>query len=61
MSDSPSTATGDSAKNPEGQKASMAGSTGCFNPPNQDMHSSKNMQIDPTGSLGCKGTQDGGV
>lgn len=59
MNDSPDTSTGDSAKNPEGQRDTMKGTTGVFNPPHQDLHSSKNIQIDPTSNLGCKGDQTG--
>lgn len=57
MSDTPSTVVNDLAKNPMGASKSMAGSTGCFNPPNADMHTTKNIYIDPTSSMGCKSVE----
>lgn len=48
MSDSPSTVVNKLAQNPMGASSSMAGTTGAFNPPNADMHTTKNIYIDPT-------------
>jgi hypothetical protein len=42
------------AINPNGQRSTMAGTTGVFNPPNSEMHTTKNIQIDPTSNLGAK-------
>jgi len=42
------------ATNPNGQRGTMAGTTGVFNPPNSEMHTTKNIQIDPTSNLGAK-------
>lgn len=50
--DSPSTTTNKSAQNPNGQRGTMAGTTGNFTPPNAELNSSKNIQIDPTSDLG---------
>jgi len=55
---SPSTTVGDNAKNPHGQKHTMAGTTGVFNPPHAELNDTKNIKIDPTSHLGCKGNQD---
>ena len=41
---SPSTTVNSNAQNPKGQSHTMKGTTGVFNPPNQSMHSSKNIQ-----------------
>ena len=55
MSDSPSTEINKSAQNPNGQRDTMRGAaTGAFNPPNQDLHSSKNISIDPCSTMGYK-------
>ena len=50
--DSPSTTPNKSAQNPNGQRGTMAGTTGNFTPPNAEMTSTKNIQIDPTSDLG---------
>lgn len=45
MSDSksPSTTVNKNAQDPKGQANTMKGTSGVFNPPNQAMHSSKNL------------------
>lgn len=51
---SPSTTVNENAKNPMGQRSTMAGTTGVFNPPNAEMHTTKNIQIDPVSNIGHK-------
>jgi hypothetical protein len=41
------------AQNPEGQRHTMAGTTGQTQVPNSDMHSTVQKSIDPTGFMGC--------
>lgn len=54
-SNSPSTVVNESAKNPHGQASTMQGAAGgVHNPPNQDLHSSKNIAIEPGSGLGAK-------
>jgi hypothetical protein len=42
------------AKNPNGQRHSMQGigTVGAFTPPNADMHTTKNIKIDPASTFG---------
>jgi len=48
------TEAGESVKNPQGQESTMKGAAGpVFNPPNQDMHSSKNIHIEPGSGIGA--------
>lgn len=54
MSDSPSTVVNKLAQNPMGAASSMSGTTGAFTPPNADMHTTKNIRVDPCSSMGCK-------
>lgn len=43
----------ESAKNPNGQRGTMSGAVvGAFNPPNAEMHVTKNITISPTSDLG---------
>lgn len=51
---SPSTTLQQNAVNPDGQRHTMAGTTGVWNPPNAEMHTTKNMSIDPCSNLGAK-------
>ena len=54
MSDSPSTVVNKLAQNPMGAASSMSGTTGASTPPNADMHTTKNIHVDPCSSMGCK-------
>jgi hypothetical protein len=52
----PSTVVNENAKNPNGQRDTMAGSAcGAWMPPNADMHSTVNKAIDPVSTIGAKG------
>ena len=42
------------AINPNGQRSTMAGTTGTFSPPHSELNATKNIQIDPTSNLGAK-------
>jgi hypothetical protein len=44
------------AQNPEGQRHTMAGTTGKFVPQGQEMHSTVITQVDPLSSQGMKGS-----
>lgn len=50
--DTPSTKTNMNAQNPNGQRSTMAGTTGNFTPPHSELTPTKNIQIDPTSDLG---------
>lgn len=54
MSDSPSTVVNKLAQNPMGASSSMSGTTGAFTPPNAEMHTTKNIRVDPCSSMGAK-------
>lgn len=56
---SPSTVVQQNATNPMGQRHTMAGTTGNFTPPNSELNNTKNIQIDPTSSLGAKRFEKG--
>lgn len=47
------TTTNKDAQNPNGQRHTMAGTTGSPMIPNSDMHSTVTKTIDPTGFMGC--------
>lgn len=51
---SPSTQVGQNAKNENGQCNTMSGTTTKWEPPTMDMHTTKNVGIDPCSSMGCK-------
>ena len=51
---SPSTTVNKNAQNPMGQSHTMKGATGVFNPPNQSMHSSKNIHVPVSGDRAKK-------
>ena len=49
----PSTEVNKSAQNPNGQRHSMKDApVRAVDPPNQDMHSSKNLAVSPTSNIG---------
>jgi hypothetical protein len=56
----PSTMVNESAKNPNGQRDTMAACP-CdgFTPPNSDMHSTVNKAVDPTSHIGAKSKTSG--
>ena len=49
------TSTNQSAQNPNGQRDTMAGTTGKFVPKGNEMHSTVQTQVDPCCNMGMKG------
>lgn len=53
----PSCQVQQNAVNPMGQRHTMAGTTGVWNPPNAGMHTTKNMAVTPNSDLGVKSVE----